>query len=502
MADPIRVLIADEMSKKAVEVLTGAGFSVEVKTGMKPEELASVIGEYHGVGIRSASKITAATLANPGKLKIIGRAGVGVDNIDVKAANEKNILVINTPQGNAAAAAELAIGLMFALARKIPQASASMKQGIWEKKKYMGVEIAGKTLGVVGLGNIGRQAAERGVGLKMNVLGYDPFPPKQPPAGVTLASLDDLIAKSDFITLHVPLHAGDEGALRGGDVRQDEEGRLPHQLRPRRGGGRKRRPRGAHFGPTRRSRPRRVREGAAGAVAALRAREPDRHPAPRRVHQRSAGEGGHRAGGSFRRLLEGRNRPQRGQVTVGPARPATSTAPKAKMAEVPILRLPAGMRDYAPDAAAARRRTVEALCAVFERRGFARVITPAFEYEDVLALGLGDAARAATVRFVEPSSGQVVALRPDITPQIARLIATRFRQERGPVRLCYEGTVVRLTRGGRGQRELIQAGVELAGLPGPDGDAEMIGLAVEALAAVGLRAPPSTSVISAWRARC
>ena len=211
MADPIRVLIADEMSKKAVEVLTGAGFSVEVKTGMKPEELASVIGEYHGVGIRSASKITAATLANPGKLKIIGRAGVGVDNIDVKAANEKNILVINTPQGNAAAAAELAIGLMFALARKIPQAAQSMKQGIWEKKKYMGVEIAGKTLGVVGLGNIGRQAAERGVGLKMNVLGYDPFPPKQAPAGVTLASLDDVIAKSDFITLHVPLTPDTKG---------------------------------------------------------------------------------------------------------------------------------------------------------------------------------------------------------------------------------------------------------------------------------------------------
>jgi len=176
-------------------------------------------------------------------------------------------------------------------------------------------------------------------------------------------------------------------------------------------------------------------------------------------------------------------------VTPGRENRPTSTAAKTKMAEVPILRLPAGMRDYAPDAAAARRRTVEALCAVFERRGFARVITPAFEYEDVLALGLGDAARAATVRFVEPSSGQVVALRPDITPQVARLIATRFRQERGPVRLCYEGTVVRLTRGGRGQRELIQAGVELAGLPGPDGDAEMIALAVEALAAVGLHRP-------------
>ena len=205
MAEPVRVLIADDMSKKAVEVLSGAGFAVDVKTGMKPEELASVIGQYHGVGVRSASKVTAAVLANPGKLKIIGRAGVGVDNIDVKAATEKGILVINTPQGNAAAAAELAIGLMFALARKIPQASDSMRQGIWEKKKFMGVEIAGKTLGVIGLGNIGRNAAERGVGLKMNVIGYDPYPPKELPAGVKLASLDDVISKSDFVTLHVPL---------------------------------------------------------------------------------------------------------------------------------------------------------------------------------------------------------------------------------------------------------------------------------------------------------
>jgi D-3-phosphoglycerate dehydrogenase len=205
MSEPIKVLIADDMSKKAVEVLSGAGFTVDVKTGMKPEELAAVVGGYHGLGVRSASKVTAAVLANPGKLKIIGRAGVGVDNIDVKAATEKGILVINTPQGNAAAAAELAIGLMFALARKIPQAAESMRQGIWEKKKFMGVEIAGKTLGVIGLGNIGRNAAERGVGLKMNVIGYDPYPPKQLPAGVKLVSLDEVLAKSDFVTLHVPL---------------------------------------------------------------------------------------------------------------------------------------------------------------------------------------------------------------------------------------------------------------------------------------------------------
>jgi D-3-phosphoglycerate dehydrogenase len=208
MSEPIKVLIADDMSKKAVDLLSGAGFSVDVKTGMKPEELAACVGEYHGLGVRSASKVTAAVLANPGKLKIIGRAGVGVDNIDVKAATGKGILVINTPQGNAAAAAELAIGLMFALARKIPQAAESMRQGAWEKKKFMGAEIAGKTLGVLGLGNIGRNAASRGVGLGMNVIGYDPFPPKELPAAVKLVSLDELISKSDFVTLHVPLTDG------------------------------------------------------------------------------------------------------------------------------------------------------------------------------------------------------------------------------------------------------------------------------------------------------
>src|SRR3954452_18523646 len=130
MSEPIRVLIADEMSKKAVELLGSAGFSVDVKTGLPAEELAKIIGEYHGLGIRSATKVTAAVLANPGKLKIIGRAGVGADNIDVKAPNGKNVLVINAPQGNAAAAAELAIGLLFSLARKIPQASELMRQGV------------------------------------------------------------------------------------------------------------------------------------------------------------------------------------------------------------------------------------------------------------------------------------------------------------------------------------------------------------------------------------
>jgi ATP phosphoribosyltransferase regulatory subunit len=144
------------------------------------------------------------------------------------------------------------------------------------------------------------------------------------------------------------------------------------------------------------------------------------------------------------------------------------------------------MRDFAPEAAAARRRIAAALLGVFERWGFARVITPAFEYDDVLALGLGSAGRASAIRFVEPSSGQVVALPPDITPQIARLIATRFRDERGPIRLSYEGTVVRLDPRARSQREIIQAGVELAGVGGPDGDAEIVALGAAALQAVGL----------------
>jgi ATP phosphoribosyltransferase regulatory subunit len=151
----------------------------------------------------------------------------------------------------------------------------------------------------------------------------------------------------------------------------------------------------------------------------------------------------------------------------------------------PTLRLPAGMRDFAPEAAAARRRIAETLLGVFDRWGFARVITPAFEYEDVLALGLGSVGRAAAIRFVEPSSGQVVALPPDITPQIARLIATRFRDERGPLRLAYEGTVVRLDQRARSQREIIQAGVELAGVAGTRGDAEIVALGAAALEAAG-----------------
>ena len=203
----IKVLVADDLSNAAVEIMSKAGLSVDVKVGMTPAQLAEVIGVYHALAVRSATKVTADILGKAGNLKIVGRAGVGVDNIDVKAATERKVQVINTPSGNAIAAGELAIAFMFALARKIPQATASMKKGEWEKKKFSGVEISGKTLGLLGFGNIGRQVAERAVGLKMKVVAHDPLLAKDavPPPGVEFASQDDVIARADFLTLHLPL---------------------------------------------------------------------------------------------------------------------------------------------------------------------------------------------------------------------------------------------------------------------------------------------------------
>jgi len=205
----IKVLVADDLSNAAVEIMTKAGLSVDVNTGLQPAQLAEIIGAYQGLAVRSATKVTADILAKATNLKIVGRAGVGVDNIDVKTATEKKVQVINTPSGNAIAAGELAIAFMFALARKIPQATASMKKGEWEKKKFAGVEITGKTLGVLGFGNIGRQVAERAVGLRMKVLAYDPLIPAgaSPPAGIEYAKFDDVVAKADFLTLHLPLTA-------------------------------------------------------------------------------------------------------------------------------------------------------------------------------------------------------------------------------------------------------------------------------------------------------
>jgi D-3-phosphoglycerate dehydrogenase / 2-oxoglutarate reductase len=211
--DQFRVLVADDMAADAVAIMSNAGLKVDVNTGRSPEQLKEIIGQYHGLAVRSSSKVTAGLFEAAVQLKIVGRAGVGVDNIDVPAATSKNVLVINTPAGNGIAAGELALGYIFALARKLPQSTASMKSGQWDKKAFMGVEITGKTLGVVGFGNIGRMVGDRAVGLKMNVLAYDPFiqPGAVPPVGTEYANLDELIKRSDFITLHMPLTAETKG---------------------------------------------------------------------------------------------------------------------------------------------------------------------------------------------------------------------------------------------------------------------------------------------------
>jgi len=203
----MKILIADALSDKALGILAAASLSADVKTGLKAEELQNIIGEYDAVVVRSATKITKDIIAKGDKLRIIGRAGIGVDNVDVQAATEKGIVVMNTPQGNALAAAEHTVGLMFAAARKIGIADRTMKQGKWEKKALMGVEIYGKTLGVIGIGNIGSIVAEKALALGMKVLAYDIFISKEFAAskGIELVDLDTLLGESDFITVHVPL---------------------------------------------------------------------------------------------------------------------------------------------------------------------------------------------------------------------------------------------------------------------------------------------------------
>ena len=205
-----RVMIRDSMSPLAKEILEQTG-QIEVvvdndkETG-KPEALAEIIGDFHGLAIRSGTKVTEAVLKNAPQLKVIGRAGVGVDNIDVAAATHQGVVVMNAPGGNTVTTAEHAIAMMMALVRNIPQATSSMRDGRWEKKMLTGVELTGKTIGIVGLGQIGRVVADRALGLKMKVIAADPFVSKEAAErlGVELVPLDTLIASAEVITLHVP----------------------------------------------------------------------------------------------------------------------------------------------------------------------------------------------------------------------------------------------------------------------------------------------------------
>jgi D-3-phosphoglycerate dehydrogenase / 2-oxoglutarate reductase len=202
-----KVLIADKMSPRAAEILADRGIEVDVEAGLDEAQLKARIGAYDGLAVRSATKVTAEALESAETLKAIGRAGIGVDNIDVAAATARGILVMNTPFGNSITTAEHAIALMFSLARMIPQANSSTHAGKWEKSRFMGVELMGKTLGIIGCGNIGSIVADRAQGLKMKVVAYDPYlaPERAHSLNIEKVELDGLLGRADFISLHTPL---------------------------------------------------------------------------------------------------------------------------------------------------------------------------------------------------------------------------------------------------------------------------------------------------------
>ena len=202
-----KVLVSDTLSKEGLAVLEAAtGIETDYRPGLSEDELVDAIKEYDGLVIRSGSNVTARVIEAAAKLKVVGRAGIGVDNVDVPAASRRGVIVMNTPTGNAVTTAEHALSLLFAVARKIGQADATMKQGKWEKKKLGGRELSGKTLGVIGLGNIGRIVADRARGLHMNVIAFDPVvtPERAAELGVELVSADELFRRADAITVHAP----------------------------------------------------------------------------------------------------------------------------------------------------------------------------------------------------------------------------------------------------------------------------------------------------------
>lgn len=223
----MKVLITDGISAEGLEILRRTpGLEVDNRKGVSAEELIEIIGGYEGLIIRSATKVTAEVLARAERLRVIGRAGVGVDNVDVAAATQRGIVVMNTPGGNSLAAAELTIAMILAVSRHLPQATASVRAGKWEKNKFMGTQVAEKTLGIIGLGNIGRLVAERALGLKMNVLAYDPFVTREAgqKIGVEMVELDQVFARADYLTLHLPKTEATKNLIRAETIAKMKPG--------------------------------------------------------------------------------------------------------------------------------------------------------------------------------------------------------------------------------------------------------------------------------------
>ena len=210
-----RILVSDPIDEAGVQRLVQAGHDVDAKAGLSPADLEAIVGDYDALLVRSETKVTAEVIAAAGRLQVIGRAGVGVDNIDIDAATARGIAVVNAPTGNTIAAAEHAFALMMALARNVPQADASMRRGEWTRSKFTGVELRNKTLGIVGLGKVGSEFARRAKGFQMTILAHDPYVPQEfaRSLGVEMVDMDRLLASSDFISIHTPLTAGTKGLI-------------------------------------------------------------------------------------------------------------------------------------------------------------------------------------------------------------------------------------------------------------------------------------------------
>ncbi|MEP0843556.1 MAG: phosphoglycerate dehydrogenase, partial [Phycisphaerae bacterium] len=218
----------DPLAEEGMRKLTGApGVSADVRTGLSEDDLAKAVGEYDGMIIRSGVKVTARVLANPGRLRAIARAGVGVDNVDLDAATKAGILVMNTPDGNTLSTAEQTLALMLALSRHIPRADAHVREGLWERKKFTGTQLAGKTLGVIGFGRIGRTVAERALAFDMRVIAHDPFYSGDTALDgrvAMLRSLDDLLPQADYITLHAVLNKDTQGLINAASIARMKDG--------------------------------------------------------------------------------------------------------------------------------------------------------------------------------------------------------------------------------------------------------------------------------------
>ena len=221
-----RVLVTDSLQGVGVDVLRGEGLSVDVIPALPSEELTRRIGPYNGLVVRSATRVTAEVIAAAPALEVIGRAGVGLDNVDVDAATRRGIVCMNTPGGNTIAAAEHTMALLLAVARKLPQAHAHLRDGKWERERFVGVEVYGKTLGIVGLGRIGTEVARRAQGFAMTVVASDPYLgteiPERP--GVELVDLDTLLRRSDFITVHIPLTKETRGLIGAAELERTKPG--------------------------------------------------------------------------------------------------------------------------------------------------------------------------------------------------------------------------------------------------------------------------------------